>query len=129
MKAIKRYLDRLHARIKESRSVFIVYTILRLMVLAAMIRSIIIQNYEGAATCLLVLALLLIPSFLEGALKIQIPPLLEGILYCFIFAAEILGELDHYYTKIHLGYDAPYLKRFPVCSRGLCHHRSAQPYQ
>lgn len=100
MKAIHRYLKRLRARIKENRKVFILYTILRVMVLAAMIRSIIIHNYEGAATCLLVLALLLIPSFLEGALKIQIPPLFEAIIYCFIFAAEILGELAHYYTKI-----------------------------
>ena len=100
MKALNRYLKRLHERIQDNRAVFIVYTLLRLMVLAALIRSLVIHNYEGAVTCLLTLALLLIPSFLEGALKIQIPPLLEGILYCFIFAAEILGELDHYYTTI-----------------------------
>ena len=100
MKALNRYLKRLHERIKESRGVFILYTILRLMVLAALIRSIIIGNYEGAAICVLTLALFLIPSFLEGALKVEIAPLLEGILYCFIFAAEILGELDHYYTSI-----------------------------
>ena len=100
MKAINRYLKRLHGRIQENRGVFILYTILRIMVLIAMIRSIIIGNYEGAAICLLTLALFLIPSFLEGALKVEIAPLFEGILYCFIFAAEILGELKHYYTAI-----------------------------
>ena len=100
MKALNRYLKRLHARIKENRVVFILYTLLRLMVLAALIRGIVIHHYESAVLCALTLALFLIPSFLEGALKIEIAPLLEGILYCFIFAAEILGELDHYYTTI-----------------------------
>ena len=100
MKALNRYLKRLHARIQDNRGVFILYTLLRLMVLAALIRSIVIHNFESAAVCLLTLALFLIPSFLEGALKVKIAPLLEGILYCFIFAAEILGELDHYYTTI-----------------------------
>ena len=100
MKALNRYLKRLHERIKDRRGVFILYTILRLMVLAALIRSLIIGNYEGAVTCLLTLVLFLLPSFLEGALKVEIAPLFEGIIYCFIFAAEILGELDHYYTSI-----------------------------
>ena len=100
MKALNRYLKRLRARIKENRTVFILYSLLRLMVFAALIRSIFIHNYESTAVCVLTLALFLIPSFLEGALKIEIAPLLEGILYCFIFAAEILGELDHYYTRI-----------------------------
>ena len=100
MKAIRRYLKRLHERIKENRTVFIVYTLLRIMVVIALIRSIIIQHYESTLVCVLTLALLIIPSFLEGALKIRIAPLLEGILYCFIFAALILGELDNYYTAI-----------------------------
>ena len=100
MKALNRYLKRLHGRIKENRAVFILYTLLRLMVVAALIRSIVIQHYESTAVCALTLVLFLLPSFLEGALQVEIAPLLEGILYCFIFAAEILGELDHYYTTI-----------------------------
>lgn len=100
MKALNRYLKRLHGRIKKNKGVFILYTLLRLMVVAALIRSIVIQRYESAAVCALTLVLFLLPSFLEGALKVEIPPLLEGILYCFIFAAEILGELDNYYTTI-----------------------------
>ena len=40
------------------------------------------------------------PSFFEKQLKIEIPPLFEGIIYCFIFAAEILGEVNHFYTLI-----------------------------
>ena len=81
MRAVNRYLKRLHARIKDNRGVFILYTALRLMVLAALIRGIIIGNYESAAICLLTFALFLIPSFLEGALRVEIAPLFEGIIY------------------------------------------------
>ena len=70
------------------------------MVLAALIRSILIHNYEGAAVCLLTLVLFILPSFLEGSLQVEIPGLFQGIIYCFIFAAMILGELHNYYTKI-----------------------------
>lgn len=100
MKTMIRFLDSLHDRIKKDRSVFILYSILRLMVVVALIRSIILHHYESAAVCVLTLALFLIPSLLEEALKVKISPLFEGIIYCFIFAAEILGELENYYTKI-----------------------------
>ena len=100
MKAIKRYFKRLHARIKDNRAVFILYTVLRILVFATLIRSLIIGNYESAGVCLLTLALFLIPSFLEGALRMKISPLFEGIIYVFIFAAEILGELAHYFTRV-----------------------------
>ena len=100
MKALNNYLRRLHNRIKENKGTFILYTILRLMVLVALIRSIFIHNYEGAAVCLLTLVLFILPSFLEGSLQVEIPGLFQGIIYCFIFAAMILGELHNYYTKI-----------------------------
>jgi hypothetical protein len=33
-------------------------------------------------------------------MKLTIPPLFQGIIFAFIFAAEILGEVDHYYVKL-----------------------------
>ncbi len=100
MNPIKSYQRNLIGRVKESKAAFVVFTILRILVAVAMIRSIIIGNYEAAATCLLTLLLLLVPAFLEGALRISIPPLFEIIIYCFIFAANILGELAHFYAHI-----------------------------
>ena len=97
---LKRYHINLIGRVKENKAVFIVFTILRILIVAAMVRSIIIGNYEGTATCILSLLLLLIPSFLEGAMRISISPLFEAIIYCFIFAANILGELAHFYSNI-----------------------------
>ena len=100
MNPIQRYRHNVKARIEKSKPTFIVLTVLRLLILAALIRSIMIGNYEGTATCVLTLLLLLLPNFLGGALKINIPPLFEGIIYCFIFAANILGELAHFYAHI-----------------------------
>lgn len=100
MGPLKRYHINLIGRIKENKGVFIVYTILRILIVVAMVRSIMIGNYEGTATCILSLLLLLLPSFLEGAMRISISPLFEAIIYCFIFAANILGELAHFYAHI-----------------------------
>ena len=97
---IKNYQNTLKGRIKESKPVFILFTLLRIMTVCAMVRSIIIGNYGNAFTALLVLLLFLVPSFLEGALRLRIPPLFEAIIYCFIFAANVLGEIDHFYAHI-----------------------------
>ena len=94
------YIKKLGNRVKEQKGVFILYSILRLLVLMIAIRSVMLHNFDVTATCVLVLALFFIPSFLEETLKIRIPALFEGIIYCFIFAAEILGELGHFYTMI-----------------------------
>ena len=96
------YIKRLGNRVKEQRGVFILYSILRLFVVLIAIRSVILHNYDVTATCLLVLALFFVPSLLEETLRIRIPALFEGIIYCFIFAAEILGELGHFYTEFPL---------------------------
>ena len=50
--------------------------------------------------CILTLALLIVPSFIQVNLKIELPTGLEIILLLFIFAAEILGEIQAYYIRI-----------------------------
>ena len=99
MRTPNQYIRDLGAHVKDQKGVFILYSILRLLVVLIAIRTIMLHNYEATVTCLLVLALFFVPSLLEETLKIKIPPLLEGIIYCFIFAAEILGELGHFYTQ------------------------------
>ena len=99
MRTPNQYIRDLGKRAKEQRGVFILYSILRLLVVLILIRTIILHNYEASITCLLVLALFFVPTLFEETLKIKIPALLEGIIYCFIFAAEILGELGHFYTQ------------------------------
>lgn len=87
---------------KEKPGVFALYVVLCLIVAAIFVRSIVDARYEHALLCLLVLILFCIPSMLERRLTIEIPGVLEGIILCFIFASEILGEIDSFYVKIPL---------------------------
>ncbi len=100
MRTPNQYIRDVGKRAREQKGVFILYSILRLLVVLIAIRSVMLHNFDVTLTCLLVLALFFVPSFLEETLKIRIPALFEGIIYCFIFAAEILGELGHFYTHI-----------------------------
>ena len=100
MGLVKNYQRSVNERVKENKATFIIYTVLRILIVVVMVRSIFIGNYEGVFTCILTLLLLLIPSFLKGALRIDIPPLFESIIYLFIFSANILGELAHFYAHI-----------------------------
>lgn len=91
---------RLKDRIALNRRAFILYSILRALVLVTLIRCIMTQRWEGVAISILVLVLFLVPSLVEGMAHIEIPGLFQAIIYSFIFAAEILGEIDHYYVLI-----------------------------
>ena len=74
--------------------------ILSLLVLLLIVRQFFLHNYEGIFVGILTLILFGIPTFIERKTDIDLPPVLEGIIYCFIFAAEILGEIASFYTKI-----------------------------
>ncbi len=74
--------------------------LLSLIVIFVAVRSFLRGNYEHLFVCVLTLALFSVPIFVDRKLGIDLPPALETIIYCFIFSAEILGELNSYYTKI-----------------------------
>ena len=88
---------RLKETIHKQPAVFAVYVALRLIVLAELVMSIIRGEYESAFICLLVLALVILPFFIQQNFGIQLPSVLEIIILLFIFAAEILGELECYF--------------------------------
>ena len=94
------YLRKLVDSYRSNKKTFAFYVLLRLMVVLTFIRCIITKSYESAATCILVLLLFLLPALLEDLMDISIPPVFQGIIFAFIFAAEILGEVDHYYVRI-----------------------------
>lgn len=85
---------------KEKKRRLTVRGTLSLLVLATIIRQFFLHNYEGIFVGVLTLILFGVPTFIERKTDIDLPPVLEGIIYCFIFAAEILGELNSFYTKI-----------------------------
>lgn len=74
--------------------------VLSVLVVATAIRQTLVGNYENLFMCVLTLLLFCVPMFIDRRLGIDLPPLLETIIYCFIFSAEILGEVNSYYTRI-----------------------------
>lgn len=90
----------LEMELREHKSSFIVYMVLRALVILCMILQILNRNYENVFLCVLTLILLVMPSFIQLNLKIELPTTLEIIILLFIFAAEILGEIQEYYIKI-----------------------------
>lgn len=88
---------RLKATIRQQPAVFTVYVVLRLIVVAELVLSILRGEYESAFICLLVLILFILPFFIQQNFGIQLPTTLEIIILLFIFAAEILGELEGYF--------------------------------
>ena len=82
---------------KPKRAVVAVYWILRLIVIAVMVMTVIHKDYESTFVCVLVLILFMLPRFVERNFRIELPSTLEIIILVFIFAAEILGELKSYF--------------------------------
>ena len=86
--------------LREHRRSFIVFSILRILVLAVLVRQIMLASYESAFFCVLTLLLLYVPSWVQVKLRIELPPPLEITILCFIFAAEILGEVNAFYVVV-----------------------------
>lgn len=81
----------------SSGQVAFVYFALRLSVLLTMVAQFFNQNFENVFLCILTLILFTLPSYFEKKLNIELPNTLEIIILLFIFAAEILGEIQAYY--------------------------------
>ena len=81
----------------EHKSSFVVYFVLRLLVIVMMVLQLLNRNYENVFLCALTLLLLVIPSFVQVTFKVELPTTLEIIILLFIFAAEILGEISEFY--------------------------------
>lgn len=97
---ISRAKEAMRRKRAEEPVVFALYFVLRALVLITLVRSAFLGNYEHMMLCVLTLVLLLLPSLIEHTLDIELPDLLESIILLFIFAAEILGEIDAFYIRI-----------------------------
>ena len=95
--------------------------VLSFFIILTFIRSAFMHRYENMFVALLALILFCVPMLIERSLAIDIPPLMEGIIYCFIYAAEILGEINSFYTIIP-GWDTMLhtINGFLVAAVGFC---------
>lgn len=85
---------------QNKKLVVTVYVLLRLSVVGMLVAQIFNGNFENVYTCILALILFTIPSLIERRLHIDLPDTLEIIILLFIYAAEILGEIQEYYVLI-----------------------------
>ena len=83
---------------QEKCSVTLVYLLLRTSVVLVMLAQIFNRNFENVFLCVLTLILFMMPTTLERKLDIELPNTLEIIILLFIYAAEILGEIEAYYV-------------------------------
>lgn len=86
--------------IRNKRLVTAVYFLLRLSVILVLIAQVFNRNFENVFLCVLTLFLFTVPTILERRLRIDIPNTLEIIILLFIYAAEILGEIQAFYLYI-----------------------------
>ena len=92
------------AILRRKPRVSAVYLLLRFFVILTMIAQFFNQNFENVFLCLLTLILFVLPTIFERQLMIDLPDTLEVIILLFIFSAEILGEIQSFYTTF-LGWD------------------------
>ncbi|MDI9241442.1 hypothetical protein [Fusibacillus kribbianus] len=90
----------IHMELREHKSSFLVFTVLRMLVVVTMVLQFFNKNYENVYLCVLTLLLLIVPSFLQVSIKVELPTGLEIIILLFIFSAEILGEIRAFYLRI-----------------------------
>nr|WP_326166645.1 hypothetical protein [uncultured Oscillibacter sp.] len=86
--------------LREHKSSFIVFYVLRALAIVAFVRQIMRGGYESAFYCALAYLLLYVPSWVQVKLHIELPPALEITVLCFIYAAEVLGEVNAFYVVV-----------------------------
>ena len=85
--------------IYKNKTTLTVYLVLRGLVIFVMVRALMRREYESMFLCVLSLALMVLPSIISRKLNIVLPSTLEIIILLFIFAAEILGEINSFYIR------------------------------
>ena len=98
----RKRIERVMAKknIRENKGKFIFYILIRLFVVGMIVIQTLNRNFENVFVCVLTLILFMIPTFVERRLKIDLPNTLEVMIILFIFAAEILGEINEFYVLI-----------------------------
>lgn len=80
-----------------NKKTILVYIAIRFLVILCLIMQIIHNELGNAFLCLLTLILITLPFLFEKKFKISLPSTLEIVIILFIFATEILGEINNFY--------------------------------
>ena len=83
-----------------NKATLAVYLVLRGLVIFTLVRAALRRDFESVFLCGLTLLLMIVPSIFSRRLRIELPGTLEIIILLFIFAAEILGEINSFYIRV-----------------------------
>lgn len=86
--------------IYNNKTTLTVYLVLRGLVIFVMVRAVLRREYQSVFLCGLSLILMVLPSIISKKLKVMLPSTLEVIILLFIFAAEVLGEINSFYVRV-----------------------------
>lgn len=81
----------------KAKETIVVYFALRFLVIVCMVGQAVHSNWNNVFLCGLTLILFTVPTLITNKLNIELPSFLEITVYLFIFAAEILGEIQNFY--------------------------------
>lgn len=81
----------------KSKATIVIYLILRILVIVCMVAQSMHGNWNNVFLCILTLVLFTVPTLITQKLNINLPSFLEISVYLFIYAAEILGEIQNFY--------------------------------
>lgn len=84
----------------KNKTTLTVYLVLRALIIFTLVRAVFRREYQSVFLCALSLGLLVLPSIISKRLKIVLPSTLEIIIMLFIYAAEILGEINSFYVRV-----------------------------
>lgn len=86
---------------REKRSVKVtIYFILRILVIISLVAQVFLREWGNVFLCIVTLIAFTLPNLIANRYKIELPNVLESIVYLFIFASAILGEINNFYEKI-----------------------------
>ena len=84
----------------QNQATITVYLVLRALVILTLVRGVFRREYQTVFLCALSLVLLVLPSVVSKKMKIVLPSTLEIIILLFVYAAEILGEINSFYVRV-----------------------------
>ncbi len=85
---------------KNEKASVVIYLVAFSLIIVCLIRQAINRDYFNVLLCVFSLVLISIPSGIEAKTKWSLPQALEISIICFVFSAEILGEIENFYYHI-----------------------------
>ncbi len=83
--------------VHNRKTTITVYFVLRLLVIISAVAQAMHGNWNNVFLCIVTLVLFTFPGIFSRRFKIEMPQTLEIIVYLFIYAAEICGEIQNFY--------------------------------